>query len=117
MDTVQAVLDPKQIETVAHEFSKVLSEWLTPAQCRAVLACNATEPFQTSGACASHDFSDANMAMEEAFHNLDLQTCADLSADLWNVAWTWRGPTASTGCNHEQASGYPDNPARSEEAP
>ena len=76
---------------LAAVFAEVLHEWLTPAQMREVVARNE----HYGNACASHDFCDANMAMDEAFtktqgRELEMgegtrQSRADVA--LWNGAW------------------------------
>jgi hypothetical protein len=52
--------------------------------------------------CATHDFCDANMLMDEAFteafgREIDLQSDADLS--VWNAAW---GMARASGFRGEQ---------------
>ena len=76
---------------LAASFAEVMQDWLTPAQMREVVARNETY----GDACASHDFCDANMAMDEAFtktqcREIELgegtrQSRADMA--LWNGAW------------------------------
>lgn len=84
---------------IALEFSRVLREWLTPEEMADVVATNKRDNPGDS-ICASHNYCDANMAMELAFHNLDLKTCFDVSDEgeetpeyieanrLWNEAWS-----------------------------
>jgi hypothetical protein len=55
----------QQPVTLAREFSRVLTEWLTPAEMADVNAKNAAE--YNPIICHSHDYCDANMAMDEAF--------------------------------------------------
>jgi hypothetical protein len=82
-DTIQAT--PAQ---VAIEFAKVLRHWLTPNEMQEVLRRNKTAAYQ-NGACASHDFCDANMAMAEAFKKFRIDPAVDNSdvLKLWNAAW------------------------------
>lgn len=79
---------------VASEFSKVLHRWLTKEEMTLVVARNAAET--RSGICHSHDFCDANMAMDEAFNNLGLESLPSeeehpeesaKAIALWNEAW------------------------------
>lgn len=78
---------------VAAEFARVLHEWLSPAQMREVVARNETSDYDDC--CATGDFCDSNMAMDEAFtkvmgREIELgegtrQSRADV--DLWGKAW------------------------------
>jgi hypothetical protein len=77
--------DPEQF---AREFSVVLRSWLTPAQMEEVIARNKAET--DPRICHSHDFCDANMAMNEVFldkHGLDLNAEDEAHVTLWNEAW------------------------------
>lgn len=56
-----------KVERLADGFSKTLQEWLTPDQMTQVMERNGKE---TSGACHSHDFCDANEAMLQAFKHV-----------------------------------------------
>ena len=75
---------------VADRFSAVLREWLTEDEMREVLERNLTPEY--TGACATHDFCDANMAMGEALQSLGVDPfeggeIGDAVTDLWNAAW------------------------------
>lgn len=78
-------------ETVATEFSKVLRTWLTPAEMSEVVRRNSEQ--KDPNICHSHDFCDANMAMDEALRNLRVDMDAegalqdDNLIDLWNASW------------------------------
>jgi len=66
----------------------VLRAWLKPWQWKEMRKRNAEEPSPL--VCHSHDFCDANMAMEAAWESFDLPSInADdqAQADLWNAAW------------------------------
>ena len=96
-----------QVESVAAMFSAVLREWLTDEEMDEVVLHNANE-LKDSDCCASHDFCDANMAMDEAFKQCGLRTNIDFpgweayadgghpadeseiiaAGKLWNDAWT-----------------------------
>lgn len=84
--------DTAEQAKLAAAFAEVLHEWLTPAQMREVVARNE----HYGNACASHDFCDANMAMDEAFTKAmgrevewDEENGGLTEADtaLWNGAW------------------------------
>jgi len=73
---------------LAHEFSRILRDWLTEDEIEQVIERNAE--VDDPAICASHDFCDANMAMYEAFENImghpiDPQKKAD--ASVWDKAW------------------------------
>ena len=80
--------------TVAREFCRILSEWLTPEQMREVITKNATPEY--AGCCATHDYCDPNQAMLDAFtacgHDCTDEGDADLQDDeflsAWEIAWT-----------------------------
>lgn len=85
--------DTAEQAKLAAAFATVLHEWLTPAQMRAVVERN--ELMEDDVCCASGDFCDSNMAMDEAFtktqgREIELgegtrQSRADVA--LWNGAW------------------------------
>lgn len=94
-----AVMHPRQrmnpkngsVPELAHEFSRVLREYLTEDEMEQVIERNAE--FDDPAICASHDFCDANMAMNEAFENImghpiDTRKKADLAIldKAWNMA-------------------------------
>ena len=67
-----------------------------PALLKQAIARNETAEYK--GACATHDFCDANLAMDEAFRNLGLKGISDsetdspeqvAAMDLWNKAWDY----------------------------
>lgn len=72
---------------LANKFSMVLRSWLTDAEMREVIERNKAET--TRSVCHSHDFCDANMAMQEAAESFGLTFDAgsDECAALWNSAW------------------------------
>jgi hypothetical protein len=85
-----------QITAIAEAFGEVMRQWLTPAEFTEMKRRNETEAAYAGGACASHDFCDANMAMAEAFDHVmgrqptsDEGDVAQSEADcaLWNDAW------------------------------
>lgn len=85
---------------LAREFSRVLRSWLSPAEMACAIVGNRAETSPL--VCHSHDYCDANMAMDEAFTTVvgrnvimpsdveengasDAQHVADFT--LWNEAW------------------------------
>jgi len=79
---------------LADEFTKVLRDWLSEDEFYRMQRLNTVE--ENPGVCHSHDFCDANMAMEEAFQNLGIPTAFDVgdgeagheaACELWNHAW------------------------------
>lgn len=97
-----AIADAFLTHLLAVEFGRVLRRWLTPTQVSLANTRNAGA-YKNTGACASHDFCDANMAMAEAFDTFGLPTTIDLpesdgdfdagrdgesASVIWNNAWT-----------------------------
>lgn len=84
-----AIVEKIVIELLSREFAHVLCTWLTVEEMRQVNLRNPTPAYK--GCCASHDFCDANMAMDEAFHNFGMSLGDDPDDvhrfDLWNHAW------------------------------
>ena len=86
--------DTQQIERVAKRFAAILGQWLTMEELS--IAVYRNEHKYAKDICASHDFCDANMAMEQAFLDLDITSPIDFPSDsteriaafdLWNAAW------------------------------
>lgn len=74
---------------LADRFAFELRGWLSRREWDEVLARNAREPAD-SAVCHSHDFCDANMAMDEAFAVVvgrTPDTGSDADAKLWSAAW------------------------------
>ena len=89
------------IPLLPQEFSRILQEWFMPALLKQAVARNETAEYK--GACATRDFCDANLAMEEAFENLDLKGISDFETDspeqvatmdLWDKAWDYAKATS-----------------------
>ncbi|HXU28315.1 MAG TPA: hypothetical protein VN698_13875, partial [Bacteroidia bacterium] len=93
----QEELKEATIVELSKEFAKVLKSWLSRAQIAEVIATNAEDI--KNDMCASHNFCDANMAMNEAFetvlereivfYNSDDPETEDqynADADLWSKA-------------------------------
>lgn len=79
---------------LAREFGRTMTAYLTPRQMREANERNALLDWGGM-VCHSHDFCDANMAMDEAFrHVMNRDPIADIEAGmseadcmLWNDAW------------------------------
>lgn len=82
---------------LAAEFARVLHTWLTPAEMEAVVAQNEASELaarakgEKSQTCATGNYCDSNMAMDEAMENLKMPRDCDpdeagWGAD-WNAAW------------------------------
>ena len=54
---------------LAKEFSAIIKRDLTEEQLSSVIRTNREEN-HSNGCCATHDFLDANMSMDEAFQNV-----------------------------------------------
>ena len=84
---------PKKFPSVpalAKEFIRVMRSYLTKKQMDEVVKRNLDEP-KGSRVCHTHDFCDANMAMDEAGKNLGVKFVPNLDDDryakLWSDAW------------------------------
>jgi hypothetical protein len=88
-----------KVTELAKEFGAVLKEWLTGEQMLQVISTN-REDINASW-CASHDFCDANMAMDAAFQKVmgrefvffndeqpETEAQNGEDTDLINAAWT-----------------------------
>lgn len=95
-----------QAQRLGDAFADVLREWLTADEFAEMRALNATSDFQGDNApCASHNYCDANMAMDAAFpialdRECDLHTdeAGNESPDfaLFNAAWDYAKRTHLT---------------------
>lgn len=86
---------------IADRFADILRTWIGAARFQIVRERNADAGGINCPECHSHDFCDANMAMQDAFENVlgrspaidtDGQTVwpdreVEADCDLWNVAW------------------------------
>jgi hypothetical protein len=76
-------------EEIAAVFAGVLIGWLTEAEMAEVRRRNAT-PESAGNACASHDYCDANMAMDPAFTLVTHHPAGAfqwIDNRLWSEAW------------------------------
>jgi hypothetical protein len=83
---VSTSCDTDMTQRLADELSRIIRDWLRPDDLLEVLSRNRTlEP----GVCATHDFCDANVAMEEAFTSAlkrDFNPASIVDVELWNAA-------------------------------
>lgn len=93
LDSIDCALPLPPLPTpdrVAREFCRVIRQWLTPAQLRAVIKTNRERRDST---CATGDYCDSNMAMSEAFARVWGQPESRIdvgnqhSVAVWNRAW------------------------------
>lgn len=88
-------------EQLAIQFSTILKEWLTLEQMQQIVSRNKETQLTNPGVCATHDFCDANMAMNEAFEKVmgreftfnsdeepELEEQAENDSNLFNEAWS-----------------------------
>ena len=82
---MQDIQDRK--EALAKAFGAKLREWLTDNEMRQVIARNRAERLD-SGVCHSHDFCDANMAIDEVFtaNGLNAPSAIELVNEVWGIA-------------------------------
>lgn len=80
-------------QRLAHAFARVLRSWLDAEEIATVIERNRAQP-PGSGICHSHDFCDANMAMDEAFGACGFWRWVDdgedvifVNDELWAEAW------------------------------
>lgn len=83
-----------QVVAIAQTFVGFLARELSAADYAEMIRRNKEEPeyLNTSNACASHDFCDANMPMAEAFEKVmghELDASSDEDVNLWNDAWDY----------------------------
>lgn len=91
---------PKQIKTIAREFAKLMLAEIGAENLASAVAENMADMAQgNDSTCATHNFCDANMVMDEAFHNVlgrgmylidedATEAQKDSDTELWNSAWT-----------------------------
>lgn len=110
-----------KVDALAKQFSKVLRGWLGAKKMKTVIARNHAE--QEPGICHSHDFCDANMAMDQAFRDLGVHGMPDGHGDdamtnAWNAAWDlakshnfYEGQLESTRDRIDRLFEFADQPA------
>jgi hypothetical protein len=83
----------QEARAIAKAFADALRDDLTPEQWEAMRARNAS-PEYGPDVCASHDFCDANMVMQEAWQGVigreflpDDAPPAEADCALWGLAW------------------------------
>ena len=82
------VLVGNKTHELSNKFSLLVNKAFTKKELKDTISKNKTIEYENC--CATHDYCDANMIMDEAFteiigYEIDLQNDADL--DLWNNAW------------------------------
>jgi hypothetical protein len=91
----RAVVFEDKVLKLSKAFSRVLRDWLTVEQMVAVVQRNRAQ--DNPNVCHSHDFCDANMAMDEAFTKVVGRECEGEDPEtgeepedfeLWNAAWS-----------------------------
>jgi hypothetical protein len=81
----------EQITAIAEAFSEVMRQWLSPAEFAEMKRRNECDPAYAGKCCASHDFCDANMAMDAAMQDVlgDAYRIEDETLHpIWNEAWS-----------------------------
>jgi hypothetical protein len=86
---------PPLAVTLGDAFAAELRQWLNDAEWLIMRQRNAVHG-ASSMICASHDFCDANMAMDAAFASVtgrefspNCEGAAQADVDLWNHAWRY----------------------------
>jgi hypothetical protein len=72
----------KETREIAQKFASILRDWLTQEEMTIVVDRNKR---REKGVCHTHDFCDANMAMQEA---IETTTGKDDSPE-WDTAWNF----------------------------
>jgi hypothetical protein len=82
------------ITAIAQAFADILKRDLGDSDFEAMRAKNRTPPYSDSGCCASHDFCDANMPMQEAWEGVMGRSIfgtdgpiSESDMGLWKHAW------------------------------
>lgn len=79
-------MNTQQQAQIAAAFAHVINEWLTPEQLAKVNIDNV----DAEGTCATGDYVDSNMAMDEAFTKVvgrDISLQSNDDCELWNASW------------------------------
>lgn len=86
----------EQVTAIAEAFGEVMRQWLSPAEFAEMKALNETPAF-ADGCCASHNYCDANMAMDAAFQQAlgrspimgedEDPVGSEADCKIWNEAW------------------------------
>lgn len=94
---------PMPVDALSHAtdaawaFVRVLSEWLTPEQMHMVAAVNHDNGVSYP-CCASHDYCDANMAMDEALQSVFGLNLFELSSVTWSRNECRAGDMSEMAC-------------------
>lgn len=84
------IADKNTVEVVARTFAAILATYLTANERGEVIRRNReNKGTEYENCCASGDFCDSNMAMEEAFNSFGVEVDAQNEAfcTLWGSAW------------------------------
>lgn len=76
---------------LAHAFTEIVRKSFSAKELAEIVKRNRSYRAKGQEFCATQEFCDANMLMEEAFINVmgrEPDVGADEDADLWNAAWT-----------------------------
>lgn len=90
-ERIGVVPTDEQISVIADKFADVLREWLKPHEFAEMKVLNTTPDF-ADGCCASHNYCDANMAMDAAWRavlgeNAQINADDEAQAVAWGKAW------------------------------
>jgi hypothetical protein len=91
-------LEQDKVTALSNEFSRIVSSWCSAEQLAEINRLNALP--QNVGCCASHDYYDTNMAMDEAFTKTfgreftffnddepETEVGNSIDTDYFNAAW------------------------------
>ena len=76
---------------LAHAFTEIVRKSFSAKELAEIVKRNRAYRKEGRMCCATQEFCDANMLMEEAFTNVmgrEPNVGADQDADLWNAAWS-----------------------------
>jgi hypothetical protein len=104
----------QQVTAIAEAFAEVMRQWLTPAEFAEMKVLNET-PAYADGSCASHNYCDANMAMDAAYSGVTGRSVmhdAETGGALWSDAWVL---ARKLYLGHSQSYSLNPNPQRVEQ--
>src|SRR5262245_18477176 len=84
-------------QMIADTFVRLLRAELTPEDFAEMRRRNATAEYRDTGCCASHDFTDANMVLADAFEEFGIDAVQTEIDDQgftarWNRVWALAMP-------------------------
>ena len=80
----------QKVAAIAEAFSEVLRQRLSKDEFSEMKQLNETDPDGGSSICASHEFCDANIAMDTAFTQVtgrEADACSEEDAAICSDAW------------------------------